>query len=719
MASISGADGEKSAKATGSLLLHSGNAGSLSGCLFSGSFGFKNMIEIALLPPLPTVTSGLPPGAHIDASSAQDSGGIYCIDLSNRIRVVVHLLGGIVSSLLTNQGGSNANFGANKRNERDEYPPQQALEILERVLSTIKVIFWFLQRRGMGVLGTAAYDTPRRKHRMGAESRALANPYVKAAKESVPSLVLCAMLIDKTLKRLRDGMTPQSDTDSENSWVEVLPILARENIMHTLTKCQDDLLHSAAGLMFNAMCVGGGEASTLVWRSVVSSLDPVNESKKANSFEQEESLKSEADKDSIIFDCSFDSDLLCRLIALVLNKAVSLHNNQRESPWKSLELCSAAARLCDLVEEKRLLLVTFADKATSKFTLDQARLLCSLVDMMKTGRDESGWCQLILPNPPGSIPDLESNNSSEMNHTSRGGPSLLDAYLNEELEQVPLPPSGEVKYIDQIMMAQNCELYQMMPDSELDITPPLHLDEHPGSRKTLQAQSMSSSKLLLPILQPVLRTVLSCLNAVHSKAMIISPYAIATASDIEKKSLLITINKELQCTLTAAIVGLAFANARDVCLNALSHLNNGIQHHEKRKDMTAVNVYSDLFVSIVNEMRVRYLDERRKREMAQIQAYEGGSQNSLDPSPLSPFFEKSRKSEAANSSEVEQLLLGNALIDPNPKSFAYPSDQSFVQTNSHDDGEDFIIFPHEADPEEITTNNSMGWTNYRGKFDYS
>ena len=685
--------------------------------MLSGNLYEKNIIQIMLLPPLPTLTSALPPGAHVDASSVQDSGGLYCIDLSNRIRVVVHLLGGLVSSLITNTSNNKANSEPNKKIERNEYPSLQALEILKRILSTVKVIFWHLQRRGMGVLGTTTYDTPRRKNRIGIDPRALTNPYVKAAKESVPSLVLSATLIDKTLKKLRDGMAPQSDTDSENSWVEVLPTWARENIMHTLTKCQDDLLYSAAGLMFNAMCVGGGEASTLVWRSVVSSLDPIAPSAHA-SPEHEHHTNSEIENgDSTTCPCDVDNDLLCRLIALVLNKVVSIHNFQRESPWKSIELCSAAARLCDLVEEKQLFNVSLTNDSTGNFTLDQARLLCSLIDIMKTGREESGWCQLILPNPPGSLSDVESTHSSQINLTPRGGPSLLDAYLNEEMDQVTAPSPSEIKYIDQILMARNSQLYQTMADSDLEISPPiLYQDENVSSRKILQAKSISSSKLLLPILQPTLRLALSCLTSIHSKAMIISAHDIASDSDIEKKSLLITINTELQCTLTAAIVGLAFANARDVCLNALSHLNDSINYHGRMKDMTAVNIYSDLLVSVVNEMRIRYIDEKRKREMAQFQAYEGGSQNSLDPSPLSPFFEKSKRKEAANSSEVEQLLLGNALINPFTDPSDSPTDQVKDCRNSQDDGEDFIIFPHEADPEEITTNNSMGWNNYRGKY---
>ena len=122
-------------------------------------------------------------------------------------------------------------------------------------------------------------------------------------------------------------------------------------------------------------------------------------------------------------------------------------------------------------------------------------------------------------------------------------------------------------------------------------------------------------------------------------------------------SLLSIIIEELSSTLTAVIVGLAFSNARDVCLNTLSIRRKGIMVKEKADDLAVAAKYRTMFMVTVNEMKIRYTGERRKREMAQLKAYDDNSQSTTSQD------QSAREREAANANLVENLLLGNTQED--------------------------------------------------------
>ena len=173
------------------------------------------------------------------------------------------------------------------------------------------------------------------------------NLMVKAAKEAVPPLLIAATLLDKSIQDFRDVIGSigvfvpnhkftlnvdtkkactsnlnRNRTDSDMSWVEVTPsksdfgktglsnsnddsnnVGSLESRLYRLTSCQDALLQLAGTYIFNAMIFGGGEASTIVWRSVVTALSTFDTDHRVDveigAKEAGEELCSESEDDTI------------------------------------------------------------------------------------------------------------------------------------------------------------------------------------------------------------------------------------------------------------------------------------------------------------------------------------------------------------------------------------------------------------------------------------
>ena len=421
--------------------------------------------------------------------------------------------------------------------------------------------------------------------------------------------------------------------------------------MEQLKSSQRSILSTLTDLISQSMC----ELSTELWTMIICTLK--------ESFKY--GASAETPQKSEDFGKVVAHDMLCRIVAIVLTKVQT-----REYEWEMwpVEMCSAIARLIDLVEEKDLLLIAM-DKGNSdtnrSLSRDQILLLCALSDVMAYGRDMTGWCQLLLPTPPeplGESSDLKANQSSE----------IVDLFPQEE----------SVYSTRTIGNSINVESL----DGRYHFTPP----ETPGA----------SSKLLLPILQPCLRIMLVSVGNVRSGLKICIP-------DIKpsEKSLLLHVADELKETMTAAIVGLTFSNSRDVALNCMASLRRASVYHKNIHDMDACTVCSTLFVTVVEETRVRYEGERRKRDRALFDA-----------------FEDERLGAASESQEVERMLLGNTGVLPGmltpavvPKEGTeeidfYTSEYKAIAVTADSianaDIQDFVMFP-----EENSEGNYKGWEN--------
>ena len=99
---------------------------------------------------------------------------------------------------------------------------------------------------------------------------------------------------------------PESPTRSDPNGREQLA----KKVLSELSSCQDIALYAVSRLLAQAMKYGGGEASTAVWRCVISALST------DISFSPLQSVRREGE----VEDTSPSTSILCHLAALVLSK---------------------------------------------------------------------------------------------------------------------------------------------------------------------------------------------------------------------------------------------------------------------------------------------------------------------------------------------------------------------------------------------------------------
>ncbi len=677
LTSVTGAEGYKAAVATGNLLLHSGKAGSLHGCLATRN---RSDILKILLPPFPTPTSALAPGSNSSRNPVEN----HITDLSLRLKSFIQLVGGLTAGLLCDK-----NFPFD----------QETIITLETLVNGVKVVTYNIIKNNH-ILIRRQNSENKRKRRIPANGIADKSSAAEVALDLIPPLAIAIFLLEEKIEQMR-RFERSSDTDSwdliEEGSAESDPLVDEQ--MGMLHSCQESLTNLVGHLTAKAMIVGGGEVSTLIWRAIISSFDLASSvSVNSHASDEPETGEEKEEQKSPRTKCessmSIRNNLLCRLAAIVLNLIIYRRRPQEESnPWTTIELCSATARLCDLVEEKNLLNLPPGNEKDSnsyhrKMTLDQVRLLCALLDITKTGRENTGWCQLILPSPPSSpTPNSAQNKEAKDDRSIMNYHSLLDAFEDEKKSL------SRKKFVDHEILSDKDEIY------DITTSPTVLLNDERGNSKSTEStyESIASSKLLLPILQPTLRVILSSLVFVRGVAVVVH----RKDNDDQSKqtdSLLSIVVDEISNTITAAIVGLAFSNARDVCLNTLSALRHGIRLKDEENDKVVAAQYHTLFLSAINEMRIRYEGERSKRKVAQ-QAY-------------------GDETDAEKTNQVEILLMGNALTAAQNDINSPDERKSLI---NQDENEDFIAFPHDqalesgiksfASPRGSAT---LGWNNYKG-----
>jgi hypothetical protein len=634
-------------------LLQSGQAGSLAGCLLH----LNNLDFVSLLaPPLPTPYSSLTPGGI----SGKDA---HLFDTYNRLRIIHQLMGGLVASLVSNYSDSGRDEDRANKQKRPKLLLKSAISSLDYFVNVLVSMILYVQDKEID-----PQNDSRRRRNVNSNSTLEKVP-VRTAIGSVPSLVLVSVLLENPIQEFKKEYNSDGSwdfvEDDESSSIRGRKVL--EEQLRILTSCQTSLLQTAALLIAKAMVVGGGEATTIILRDVVCNLTSVE----SNDLAHDDTEQSHGCSTTKI-----KNHLLCRLISMVLVKVVT-RNHKQDDPWKSVELCSATARLCDLVEEKKLLQcqpMDDSDECNDKLSLDQVRLLCALLDVMEAGRENTGWCQIVMNDTT-----HDANRSRDVASPSKKEKSSLVQILTSPERK------KTAKHVDYDMLARNDEIYHLIRndnDASFEI-----FDMYRSSQASTNPQSFSTSKLLLPILQPSLRIVLGCLGEIRSAAII------QYTSGNGGKSLLSILVEELRSTMTAALVGLAFPHARDLCLSALSLLRQGIEHHEQSGDEFVAAMYRDIFVTVVEEISVRYESERKKREVAELFSYDTKA-----PSP-----------EVANSHEVEKLLLGNTLVSGSN----IPQDEVIGGSRPADTSDDFIIFPGNGQS-STPMGTSMGWNGYKG-----
>ena len=689
VSSISGPEGEVAAKSTGSLLFASGLAGSLKGCLLVDNHRDTRLMATLLLPP-PALA--LTVNAANNRNSNRNDSWSYTDLLSDRLQIMMPLLPGLIVSLISHPADVTADTGISA----------DCLKVLNELLFAVTSSF----RRVFG------------------ESRSPvgASSVLKTAKTHAPHLLMVIMLLEshiflrkevqeneevvilKCRKPQGDGdwVDVDGDRDTNNGVVYGSPakdkLSEKEALVKQLVKCQRMVMNALTDLIINAMRLGGGEASTIIWRNVVTTLkDSVLYGTVSTLPKEENDAQETSDTPNTDLSSTGNSDddaqnlaqnILCRLSAIVLTKA-----QKRSYEWElwTPELSAAVSRICVLAEEKELLQKPLAGTAKDPvYSRDQILLLCALLDVMEYGREMTGWCQLILPTPPAMDLGVEEKDQAIAAGTSSQG----EGYVPTDLyARSPEPKGGRSTFVPQ---------------------------ESPSA----------SSRSLLPALQPTLRAVLACVGNIKSSIQIFIPQVKKAAGGestenadvtMKKSVLLLHMTVELKQTLTAAIVGLSFPNARDVALSSLAALRRANIKYRNTNDTAGLEACAWLFVVIVEEIRVRYEGERRLREKALFDAYE----DDQDVPTRSFDIEASR--------EVERMILGGDLIPKSTKgtaesgeteeiSFADGENSSerapLKQNKSDVEGEDFILF-HEAFGKKNSDHRSsqgtkMGYSDYEG-----
>ena len=412
-----------------------------------------------VIAPFPTSTSAVPPGSYFDPTRSKVEA--HRDDLSHRLKSTIYLIGGLTAALLSQKGNM----------EEHPHLDRETTDTLSTLVNGLKAIACYLLENNHSIIGNPLAEA-RRQRRVVASTGIVDKPDVKAALELVPPLVIAIVLFEDKMEKMRRRQRT-ADLDSWD-FVEEGADPSADEQMSVLTVCQEELSNLAGVLVARAMLAGGGEASTLVWRAIISSFDSAmsnstlgNQSVTDNADstqdeEQEESSATTQPESSSVM----RTNLLCRLTAIVLNLIVLRRRPGRSNPWESVELCSSTARLCDFVEEKKLLQVSCSDKSTlegadfhhgnyQRLTLDQVLLLCALLNLLETGRENTGWCQLVLPNPPtpqSSFGDQEADNRRKGND---GPSSLLNAFAAQKRAL------DSAKYIDFELLSLKDEIYHI------------------------------------------------------------------------------------------------------------------------------------------------------------------------------------------------------------------------------------------------------------------
>ncbi|KAG7359446.1 Beige/BEACH domain containing protein [Nitzschia inconspicua] len=588
------------------------------------------------------------------ASSTRKGEWSYTDLLSDRLETMMPVLPSLVVSLLS----------TSSEVAESKAVPQVSLEALTILADLLTSVGGAFYRVFGGMTHTAGASR-------GKGWLAVDNTAVNTAKAYVPPLLLVVVILEDHMEKLKCNREPDESTVTvlrapvmaqkgadDGSWIEVSSTLNESHLSDGNVRLPaEGIDFSDANQVFRVL--------GLCQNSVLTTLSELmTNAMRAGGGEVSTTLwKSvlltlegwnapQSAKDEKVNDTS-RKNLLNSLVCRILAMVLMKCLN-RDYQWElwTITMSDAISRLCLLVEEKDLL--TFSLGNDKKFSRDQVLLICAFLDVLSYGRDTTGWCQLILPRPP-------------------------------------VPSSGH--------------------DAAL-------LHKQAGSQGAETAAT--AARVMLPVLQPSLRILLGCVGNIDSKATIIVPRA--KEGDLEvidggqTFELLTYLVNELRHSIMAAVVGMSFANARDVALLAMATLRRALLIYENSNDSKAVELCTTLLCMTAEEIRVRYEGERRRRETALFDAYE--EQDKQKATTV--------QDAAADSQAVENLILGGPIV-PNSSRGQSTSEvntieevcfevDAAVQATASPKGDDFVLF-HEGLSHGGGSNENqarMEWSQYEG-----
>jgi Beige/BEACH domain/PH domain associated with Beige/BEACH len=534
--------------------------------------------------------------------------------ISDRLQIMMPILPGIVVSLLTHP--SDAVF-------KNKVISKKSLKVLADILTSMGGAF---HRVYGGIVHTSPGRQPLKSRGDGSSEA------IKAAKTFIPHLITVAMIMENHIavrtpsqegdyvRILRpfsghDVDKPNSVTVSEDSWVDAasssashffgeiiieLPLeseLSSSSLVSFLKSCQNAVLNTACGLIANAMSFGGAGAALPLLTSILITLDEsvAYAALRSSGTMPSNSISSSSEvhrTSSVDADFSADKD----------EANMSRHIGETHDVWAN---ALSQSFLCRLIS---LILLRFVKQAQPCEIWSYE--LCSAISKLMILMEEKNL--LLQPLTQGTPEDSPRLSNDQIVLLC----SLLDilAYGRECYGwcQLRLPSMPTVKSSGK---------------SSTDMT--------------------ANSKLLLPVLLPCLRVVLTSLENIPFSTKIVSAAFNVDNSDRSAESLLGHVLLELDQTLTAAIVGLTFSSARDIALQAMATFRKLVAIHSLLANETKADLFRALFLKVVEELRVRYETERRLRDTALFDAYEEAGDSDA------------ARQVAQESLTVERLILGD------------------------------------------------------------
>jgi hypothetical protein len=252
-----------------------------------------------------------------------------------------------------------------------------SLDSVATLTNSLKSLISFILERDYDLMTHQVTITRQRRN----SAAVVDKPDVRAALELGPPLVSTMILFEEKL----DGFRTRQRSSELDSWdfveegaVDIDPTVDEQ--VKVLISCQEKMSTLAGILVARSMIVGGGEASTLVWREIIASFDSCANGMNSPPPFEDARIEPVSNKSSKQMQPARRANLLCRLSSIVLD-LILCHREKRQNPWTSIELCSAIARLCDLIEEKQLLHIDSSnayreasDGNQGALSLDQVRL---------------------------------------------------------------------------------------------------------------------------------------------------------------------------------------------------------------------------------------------------------------------------------------------------------------------------------------------------------
>jgi len=214
----------------------------------------------------------------------------------------------------------------------------------------------------------------------------------------------------------------------------------------------------------------------------------------------------------------------------------------------------------------------------------------------------------------------------------------------------------------------------------------------------------SASKLLLPVLQPTFRAVLPVSRSISPDETVYFNTVSDDSPEAETESFHGKVLAELDRTLTAAIVGLSFAGARDMALSAIAALRLEFSQRQSAGDESGVQLCGGLICKLCEELKVRYESEKRLRATSIFDVYENENEDAIQQA-------------ADGSQAVEELIFGDTnmgltslLDDP------YHAGGTAAVSGKETINEDFVLFAGAETDSSANTQpaSKFGFTDSKG-----